>query len=108
MTVGWTDSAAIEAGSAGAVIASAELFSEVGPSVVGLFSAAGADAMEGVEASKPDAVYKTCSFKTLPKDTSTPGVGGKADAMSAVRDNCTEDEELAEFRLCKAWDTLII
>jgi len=35
----------------------------------------------------------------LPKDTTALGAGGEADAMSAVRDNCTEDGEPAEFRL---------
>ena len=79
-----------------------------GFSCLGAAAGAGADATGGAETSKPNAVYKTCSSGTLPKDTATLGVGGKADAMSAVRDNCTVDEELAEVRLCKAWDTLII
>ena len=99
---GWPDAEATETGTTLAVVASRGLVPEVGSTGVLLFAVEATDSIDDAVESNPDAVYRTGSFKALPKETTTLVAGGKAAAMSAVRDNCTEDEELAVFRLCTA------
>lgn len=96
------DSVAV--GSAVAISAGDEFVVEVGATGV-VTSGSGTLAslvLVDTVVSKPDAVYNTGSCNAVSKDTISLATGGKAAAMSAVRDNCTDGEGLVVVRLCIA------